>query len=105
MARRGGNRVSDYDRVVCYGDPAHLPGAWPVAEGGGSTVLEVHTPDPWLGRYGPVVPFCQAFVDLFNTPGWPAARFIERAEPEKAPSNSGTARGLRSERQSSPLHR
>jgi len=77
VARRGGNRVSDYDRVVCYGDPAHLPGAWPVAEGGGSTVLEVHTPDPWLGRYGPVVPFCQAFVDLFNTPGWPAARFIE----------------------------
>jgi hypothetical protein len=23
------------------------------------------------------VPLCQAFVDLFNTPGWPAARFIE----------------------------
>jgi hypothetical protein len=37
----------------------------------------VHTPDPWLGRYGPVVPLCQAFVDLFNTPGWPAARFTE----------------------------
>jgi hypothetical protein len=77
VARRGGNRVSDYDRVVCYGDPADLPDAWPVAEGGGSTVLEVHTPDSWLGRYGPVVPLCQAFVDLFNTPGWPAARFTE----------------------------
>ena len=77
VARRGGNRVSDYDRVVCYGDPADLPDAWPVAEGGDSTVLEVHTPDPWLGRYGPVVPLCQAFVDLFNTPGWPAARFTE----------------------------
>jgi hypothetical protein len=77
VARRGGNRVSDYERVVCYGDPARLPSAWPVAEGGGSTVLEVHTPDPWLGRYGPVVPLCQAFVDLFNTPGWPAARFTE----------------------------
>ena len=77
VARRGGNRVSDYDRVVCYGDPADLPDAWPVAEGGSSTVLEVHTLDPWLGRYGPVVPLCQAFVDLFNTPGWPAARFIE----------------------------
>jgi hypothetical protein len=24
-----------------------------------------------------VVPLCQAFVDLFNTPGWPAARFTE----------------------------
>ena len=77
VARQGGNRVSDYDRVVCYGDPADLPDAWPVAEGGDSTVLEVHTPDPWLGRYGPVVPLCQAFVDLFNTPGWPAARFTE----------------------------
>jgi hypothetical protein len=77
VARRGGNRVSDYDRVVCYGDPADLPDAWPVAEGGSSTVLEVHTLDPWLGRYGPVVPLCQAFVDLFNTPGWPAARFVE----------------------------
>jgi len=77
VARRGGNRVSDYDRVVCYGDPARLPAEWHVAEGRGRTVLEVHTPDPWLGRYGPVVPLCQAFVDLFNTPGWPAARFIE----------------------------
>ena len=77
VARRGGNRVSDYDRVVCYGAPADLPDAWPVAEGGGGTVLEVHTPDSWLGRYGPVVPLCQAFVDLFNTPGWPAARFTE----------------------------
>ncbi len=77
VARRGGNRVSDYDRVVCYGEPDALPDAWPVAEEGGSTVLEVHTPDRWLGRYGPVVPLCQAFVDLFNTPGWPAARFIE----------------------------
>ena len=77
VARRGGNRVSDYDRVVCYGDPARLPAEWHVAEGRGRTVLEVHTADPWLGRYGPVVPLCQAFVDLFNTPGWPAARFIE----------------------------
>jgi len=77
VARRGGNRVADYDRVVCYGDPAELPDAWLVGERGGSTVLEVHTPDPWLSRYGPVVPLCQAFVDLFNTPGWPAARFTE----------------------------
>jgi hypothetical protein len=84
VARRGGNRVSDYDRVVCYCDPAGLPGAWPVGERGGSTVLEVHTPDPWLGRYGPVVPLCQAFVDLFNTPGWPAARFIESLIEELA---------------------
>ena len=52
-----------------------LSGMW--RRDGGRTVLEVHTPDPWLGRYGPVVPLCQAFVDLFNTPGWPAARFIE----------------------------
>ena len=77
VARRGGNRVSDYDRVLCYGDPARLPDPWPAGERGGSTVLEVHRSDPWLGRYGPVVPLCQAFVDLFNTPGWPAARFIE----------------------------
>jgi len=77
VARRGGNRVSDYDRVVCYGDPARLPDPWPAGERGGSTVLEVHAPDRWLGRYGPVVPLCQAFVDLFNTPGWPAARFTD----------------------------
>ena len=74
VAHLGGNAICDYNRVICYGDPSLLPDRLThPAEAG--TILTVLTPDRWLS--GPVVSLAQAFVDLFSTPGWPAARFID----------------------------
>jgi hypothetical protein len=38
-------------------------------------------PDPLLARYGRVTPLTQAWVDLFNLPGWQAARFVHHLLP------------------------
>jgi hypothetical protein len=75
VAHEGGNFVSGYDRVLCYGDPGNLPASL-VGDPDGETILTVLEPDPLLRRYGSVTPASQAYADLFNTPGWPAARFV-----------------------------
>ena len=75
VSHEGGNFISEYDRVLCYGDPGDLPRS--VREDpSGETVMMVLEPDPLLDRYGRVTPLAQAYVDLFNVPGWPAARFV-----------------------------
>lgn len=69
-----GNFISGYDRVLCYGSPTDLPPS--LIEASGDTVVIVLEPDPLLDSYGRVTPLPQAYVDLFNMPGWPAARFV-----------------------------
>lgn len=81
VAHRGGNFIAGYDRVVCYGDPADLPATVTKAAIGATTVM-VLEPDPLLHRYGAVTPLAQAFVDLFNLPGWPASRFVSALTSE-----------------------
>src|SRR5439155_25765388 len=73
VLHESGNLISDYDRVLCYGDPARLPSSIGDAPPG-ATSLMVLEADPLLERYGRVTPLVQAYVDLFNTPGWPAER-------------------------------
>lgn len=75
VSHQGGNFVSGYDRVLCYGNPRDLPKSIRNARAG-ETVVMVLEPDPLLERYGRVTPLSQAYVDLFNVPGWPAARFV-----------------------------
>ena len=75
VAHEGGNRISDYDRVVCSGSPDDLPPG--ITEGTqGGTMVTVLEPDPLLPRYGRVTPLAQAYGVPFNTPGWPAERFV-----------------------------
>lgn len=75
VAHERGNRISDYDRVICYGAPDDLPDGVRKASAGAITVT-VLEPDPVLATYGRVTPLAQAYADLFNTPGWPAERFV-----------------------------
>lgn len=75
VAHQGGNLISGYDRVLCYGNPGDVPTAIRDAVPGETTIM-VLDPDPLLRRYGRVTPLAQAFVDLCNVPGWPAARFV-----------------------------
>lgn len=75
VSHEGGNFVSGYDRVLCYGSPRDLPKFLKKTQSG-ETVVMVLEPDPLLNRYGRVTPLSQAYTDLFNVPGWPAARFI-----------------------------
>lgn len=75
VSHEGGNFVSGYDRVLCYGDPRDLPSSVREAPPGETSIM-VLEPDPLLERYGRVTPLSQAYVDLFNVPGWPAARFV-----------------------------
>ncbi|MHB1783156.1 MAG: hypothetical protein ACYCTE_10815 [Acidimicrobiales bacterium] len=70
VARLGENPIGPYDTVFAYGEAIDLPGP------GATTVLTLKK-DPLLARYGEVAPLAQCFVDLFNTPGWKAARFVE----------------------------
>lgn len=81
VAHQGGNFIAGYDRVLCYGDPADLPTAVSEIPAGETTVM-ILQPDPLLHRYGQVTPLAQAFVDLFNLPGWPAARFVSTLTSE-----------------------
>ncbi|MGQ0671209.1 MAG: hypothetical protein ACT4PO_16370 [Actinomycetota bacterium] len=75
VSQQGGNFISGYDRVLCYGDPFDLPSSVREAQPG-DTLVMVLEPDPLLRRYGRVTPLPQAYADLFNVPGWPAARFV-----------------------------
>lgn len=74
VSHERGNRFAAYDQVLCYGRPENLPAGLVGEEG--PTTLTVLEADPWLARYGRVTPLSQAYVDLFNTPGWPAERFV-----------------------------
>ncbi len=80
VARRGANLIADYDRVLCYGSPDDIQvGLRGVA---GVTEIIVLQPDPLLKRYGHVTTLSQAYVDLFNTPGWQAERFVHQLSDE-----------------------
>lgn len=81
VAHQGGNFISGYDHVLCYGDPRDLPKAVRKSAPGGTTIM-VLDPDPLLRRYGSVTPLGQAFADLFNVSGWPAARFVSALTAE-----------------------
>lgn len=70
VARLTINPIASYDTVLAYGAPVNLVGP-------GQTTVVFLDPDPLLDRYGPIAPSAQCFVDLFNTPGWQAARFVE----------------------------
>lgn len=83
-AALGGNTIADYSTVLVYGDPQlpDLPAAadheWPGFEPAEIWILE---PDPLLHRYGRTTPLAQAWADLFNIPGWQAARFVHHLMP------------------------
>lgn len=80
VARRGANMIADYDRVACYASPDSIPvGLRGVV---GATEIAVLEPDPLLKRYGQVTTLGQAYVDLFNTPGWQAERFVHQLNEE-----------------------
>lgn len=82
VARLGGNTIADYDTVIVYGDPhiaVHRRADDP--RPGRACEVIVVEPDPLLAGYGPVTPLTQAWVDLFNLPGWQAARFVHHLLP------------------------
>jgi hypothetical protein len=81
----GSNPIAMYNTALLYGDPDFFA-QLPVTEGEGTQVL-IAEPDRWLGRYGNVTTFAQAFADLFCLPGWQAARFIEEIDPWKVATN------------------
>lgn len=80
VASMGANTTADYGTVLVYGDPKlrRLPA---VRDGGRRTEVVVLQPDPLLDRYGSTTPLVQAWVDLFNLPGWQAARFVHQLMP------------------------
>ena len=83
VARIGGNTVADYETVLIYGDPRlrrYRPGD--DSESGRTSEIIVLEPDPLLCNYGRVAPVTQAWVDLFNLPGWQAARFVNHLLPQ-----------------------
>jgi hypothetical protein len=82
VAHIGGNTIADYETVLVYGEPrisTRRRGADP--EPDRVTEIVVLDPDPLLGRYGRLTPLTQAWVDLFNLPGWQAARFVHHLLP------------------------
>ncbi|MGH9279775.1 MAG: helix-turn-helix domain-containing protein [Acidimicrobiales bacterium] len=79
VARLGGNTIADYESVLVYGEPGLRAAIAPDEDG--RTVVTVLEPDPLLARYGPTTPLAQSWVDLFNTPGWQAARFVHTLLP------------------------
>lgn len=77
VARLGRNTISDYDTALLYSPYVKtLRKKVPEDEAGRTKVIVVQ-PDRLLSRYGRVTPLHQAWVDLFNLPGWQAACFIE----------------------------
>jgi predicted DNA-binding protein YlxM (UPF0122 family) len=75
VRRRGYNAISDYHTILSYGVPLELPE-------GDLTTVQFLTPDDRLETYGKVAPLAQCFADLFATPGWAAARFVEAMSGE-----------------------
>lgn len=82
VARVGGNTIADYESILVYGDPRLSPSRRAGdPEPGRTTEVIVLEPDPLLARYGKVTPLTQAWVDLFNVPGWQSARFVYQLLP------------------------
>jgi hypothetical protein len=75
----GVNRIADYNTVLVYAD-ATVVAALPL-DADSLCELVVARPDPWLKNYGSLTPAAQAYADLFNFPGWQAARFIHEIAP------------------------
>jgi hypothetical protein len=82
VAHLAGNTIADYETVLVYGKP-HITRRRYVTDPDPGRVTEVLVlePDPLLARYGRVTPLTQAWVDLFNLPGWQAARFVHHLLP------------------------
>jgi len=80
VARIGGNTIADYESVLVYGEPG-LGDERAPSNGDRGTEVIVLEPDPLLARYGSTTPLVQAWVDLFNLPGWQAARFVHALLP------------------------
>lgn len=82
VAHMGGNTIADYETVLVYGEP-RITRRRSIAdpEPGRVTEVVVLDPDPLLARYGRVTPLTQAWVDLFNLPGWQTARFVHHLLP------------------------
>lgn len=85
VARTGGNTIADYDTVLVYGDPQLARARRSDLDPERTTEVIVLELDPLLHRYGRVTPLSQAWVDLFNLPGWQAARFIYHLLPAVLP--------------------
>ncbi|MGH9231204.1 MAG: hypothetical protein ACRD07_21175 [Acidimicrobiales bacterium] len=82
VAHLGGNTIADYETVVVYGEPGITQRRRVVEPDlGRVTEVVVLDPDPLLARYGRVTPLTHAWVDLFNLPGWQAARFVHHLLP------------------------
>ncbi len=71
----GRNTVADYDTVLAYGAAAEAARRLPPRRSGRIRVL-ILEPDPLLHSYGDYTPIPQTYVDIFNLPGWQAARFF-----------------------------
>jgi hypothetical protein len=82
VAQLGGNTIADYETVLVYGEP-HITRRRRIVDPDPGRVTEVVVlePDPLLAGYGRVTPLTQAWVDLFNLPGWQAARFVHHLVP------------------------
>ena len=74
LAEAGQNRVADYDTVLAYGPIEAAARAFPCRRTGSTRVL-ILEPDPLLPSYGRQTSRPQTYVDIFNLPGWQAARF------------------------------
>lgn len=71
----GRNTVADYDTVLAYGPANKASKLFPPRRSGATRVLILEA-DPLLAGYGWYTPRPQTYVDLFNLPGWQAARFV-----------------------------
>jgi hypothetical protein len=82
VSHLGGNTIADYETVLVYGEP-HITRRRLIVDPDPGRVTEVVVlePDALLAGYGRVTPLTQAWVDLFNLPGWQAARFVHHLVP------------------------
>jgi hypothetical protein len=82
VAHLRGNTIADYETVIVYGEPQIIHRRTVTdPEPGRVTDVIVVEADPLLARYGRATPLTQAWVDLFNLPGWQAARFVHHLIP------------------------
>lgn len=70
----GLNTVADYDTVLAYGPPKLAQRMYKRRRSGRTRILVLEG-DPLLATYGSHTPMPQTYVDIFNLPGWQAARF------------------------------
>jgi len=84
VAHLGMNPIAAYNTALCYGDrrlvPADLVAGEPTETP--RAMMLVCEPDPWLPHCGTITPLVQCYADLFNLPGWQAARFVGHLTPQ-----------------------